>query len=63
MILEKLVQLQNIRMVHALEDTNFALKLVLLVVFQELFVNNLYSSQRLGLLVEAFSHLSIRAYK
>lgn len=32
-VLEELVELQDVRMIHLLEDRNFALKLVLLVVF------------------------------
>ena len=33
MVLEELVELQDVRVIHLLEDRNFALKLVLLVVF------------------------------
>lgn len=63
MILEELVELQNVGVVHALEDTNLALELVFLVLLEILFVYYFDRSEGLCFFVQTFPYLSIRAYK
>lgn len=58
-VLEELVELENVGVVHALEDADLRLEFVLLVLFKELLIYDFDGSEGLGLLVETLPYLSI----
>ena len=62
MILEKLIELQDVRVVHTLQNTDFTLQLIFFILFKELFIYNFDCSECFGFFVKTFPHLSVRTY-
>jgi hypothetical protein len=61
-VLEELVELQNVWMVHLLENGNLAKEFLLFLLFEILLVDDLDSSEGFGLLVQALANLTVRTY-
>ena len=59
MVLEELVELQNVRVVQLLQNSNFAQQFGLLIFLQKLFIQDFDCSQRLRLLVQTLAHLTV----
>ena len=61
-VLEKLVQLENVRVIHLLQDADLGEELLLGGPLQVLLVDYLDCSERICLLRKALPHLAVRAY-